>query len=105
MDRARMDDEEVPFFIECTLLPAPTFTVSDAWCQVSPTVLFSKFQNNWIYVLPVVNPNPRALKSIEVFSIALVSKTFDPEKHGALAKIMSQASTRHCPSSLRLFCM
>jgi len=31
------------------------------------------------------------LPSVDLFSIALVSKTFDPEKHGALAKLMAQA--------------
>lgn len=66
--RARLDDDEVP-----------------------TTVMYSKFNNTWIYILSAINTNTRSMPQVEVFSIALVSKTFDPEKHGALLKLMSEA--------------
>ena len=39
----------------------------------------------------VVNTNSKAIKNVDVFSIAIVSKTFDPEKHSALARLMAHA--------------
>ena len=45
----------------------------------------------WIYILRVVNTNSKAIKNVDVFSIAIVSKTFDPEKHSALARLMAHA--------------
>jgi len=73
------------------LSTANRITNSHSSVQVSSTLLFSKFNNTWIYILPVINTNSRALPSVQVFSIALVSQTFDPEKHGDLAKLMAKA--------------
>lgn len=68
IDRARMDEDEVP-----------------------SGLMFSKFKNTWIYILPVLNSNRRILPAVDLFSIALVSKSFDPEKWGTLVKLMGQA--------------
>jgi len=44
--------------------------------EVSSSLLFSKFNNTWIYILPVINSNSRNMASVQVFSIALVSKAY-----------------------------
>eukprot|EP00211_Chloroparvula_japonica_P007678 CAMPEP_0119121590 /NCGR_PEP_ID=MMETSP1310-20130426/2146_1 /TAXON_ID=464262 /ORGANISM="Genus nov. species nov., Strain RCC2339" /LENGTH=340 /DNA_ID=CAMNT_0007111161 /DNA_START=60 /DNA_END=1078 /DNA_ORIENTATION=- len=61
--------------------------------QVGAQYNFLRFRTSWVYLLTILNKNEVELNAVEAFSIAVVGKTFNPEKFLALTQLLATVYT------------